>query len=58
MRGGRRPNDIWHVSAFEQPSREVIIETASAETASNLLPLIHGGILLGYPDTHKSPKSR
>jgi hypothetical protein len=48
--------DEKHRSTFpdDRPCQEVLIQASSAETTSNVSSLIHGGILLGYPDTLKS----
>jgi hypothetical protein len=46
-----------HRSSFpqDQPCREIVISTSDPAIASNVSSLIYGGILLGYPDTLKSP---
>jgi hypothetical protein len=49
--------DQNHRSTFpeDRPCQEIVIHASSPETASNVSSLIYGGILLGYPDTLKSP---
>ena len=46
-----------HQSIFPEDRRckEIVIHAADSATASNVVSLIYGGILLGYPDPLRSP---